>query len=135
MTINQITRITLRASASYDIVLGGIVLLFHPVIYKYFHITPPNHLGYIQMLALFVVVLGVMQAMAAPNPAAKTDLIICSLLMKVSYCVVVFGHLVCGAIPGLWVVFALIDLLVAVILILFLESLHKEATQREAATG
>ena len=120
MKLESLTRAALWISAGYDIALGLVVLVFYSWIYSTFSIEPANHAGYVQMLALFVVTLGVMQALAARDLSRGRDLLICSLLMKLSYVGVVLGHLFFGSIPPLWVIFALIDLCFAGVYVAYL---------------
>lgn len=118
----RVMRAALGVGAAYDVVLGLAVALFHPMIYKALGIEPANHAGYVQMLGLFVFVLGVMQGLAAVSTASKKDLIFCVLLMKLSYCLVVFGHWIFGSIPSVWIAFAWIDTVFAIIFVWFLLS-------------
>ena len=110
MKLESLTRAALWISAAYDFILGVVVVIFYRRIYTTFAIEPANHSGYVQLLALFVMTLGVMQALAARDLARGRDLVLCALLMKISYAGVVLGHLFFGAIPTLWVWFAICDL-------------------------
>lgn len=96
-------------ASAYDGVLGLIFLLLPLPLYEWYQITPPNHLGYVQFPAALLVVFGLMFLSIARNPARNRNLIPYGILLKVSYCAVVFGYWVSQGIPDLWKPFAIAD--------------------------
>jgi hypothetical protein len=104
------------AAAAYDGILGITFLLLSGNIFEWFNVTPPNHPGYIEFPALLLIAFAVMYGAIARNPVANRNLIPFGMLLKVSYCAVVFGHWLRGGIPNLWKPWAVADL---VFLVLF----------------
>lgn len=104
-------------SGLYDGVLG---LLFLAIPYQLFSMTniaPPNHIGYIQFPALLLVIFGIMFLNIARDPVANRNLILYGILLKISYCSVVFLNWMQSNIPIMWVVFAFFDLLFLVLFV------------------
>ncbi len=104
------------AAAVYDAVLGLAFLFAAPAVFEWWGVTPPNHFGYVQFPAALLIVFALMFLAIAKRPAANRRLIPYGMLLKVSYCGVVFYHWISSGIPGMWKPFAIIDL---VFLILF----------------
>jgi len=100
----------------YDAILGLGFLLFPGSIFQSFDVTPPNHPGYVQFPAALLIVFGLLYLAVARNPVANRNLIPYGMLLKVSYCGVVFWYWFTTGIPGMWKPWALFDL---VFLILF----------------
>jgi len=75
-----------------------------------------NHFGYAQFPGALLIVFALMYLAIARRPVANRNLIPYGMLLKVSYCGVVFYHWLSAGIPGMWKPFAVIDL---VFLILF----------------
>ena len=101
----------------YDSILGILFLAIPYRIFEIFQITPPNHIGYLQFPALLLIIFGIMFFQIAKDPISNRHFILYGILLKFSYCIVVFSHWIIGNIPFIWVPFAFIDLL---FLILFL---------------
>jgi len=104
------------ASAVYDIVLGLIFGLFYKPVYNTFQTTLPNHAGYIQLIAMYLLIFGIGFWFVAKNPAAHLGIIRLGIMMKLAFIVVVMGHLFFGSVPNFYVPFAVID---AAFLVLF----------------
>lgn len=102
--------------AVYDGLLGLAFLLTGPAVFRHFGVTPPNHFGYVQFPAALLIVFGLMFVAIALNPEMRRGLIPYGMLLKLSYCGVVFGHWMTGGIPFMWKPFAIADL---VFLVLF----------------
>ena len=102
-------------AAAYDIVLGIVFGLFYRTIYDRFGATLPNHAGYVQLPALFIVVFGIGFWMVARDPKSNIGIVTLGILMKLSFCAVVFGHLLFGKSLPFFVPFAVIDLLFALV--------------------
>ncbi|MBU1043174.1 MAG: hypothetical protein KJ915_02095 [Candidatus Omnitrophica bacterium] len=96
-------------AALYDGILGVLFLIVPLQICKTFNITPPNHLGYVQFPALLLIAFAVLFMNIARDPIANKNLLLYGILLKISYCSVVFYHLAFGVIPLIWVVFAFLD--------------------------
>ncbi|MFH1542418.1 MAG: hypothetical protein ABIE84_04945 [bacterium] len=97
-------------SALYDGVLAILFLLISGQVYSYFNIALPNHMGYLQWPALMLLIFTVMFVEIALDPKGKRNLIFYGILLKISFCSVVFPHWLMGNIPSMWVPFAFCDL-------------------------
>lgn len=98
------------AAAVYDGVLG-LAFLFAPQrVFHAFHVTPPNHYGYVQFPAALLIVFAALFLAIARSPHTNRNLIPFGMLLKVSYCSVVFVYWVGTGIPNMWKPFAIIDL-------------------------
>ena len=96
-------------SAAYDGILG-LAFIFLPLsIYSRFDIIPPNHIGYLHFPAALLIVFALMFINIALNPLRNRNLIPYGILLKISYCSVVFWHWFTGDIPNMWKLFALFD--------------------------
>lgn len=97
-------------AALYDGILG-LFFVFAPItVFKWFDVTPPNHLGYVHFPAALLIVFALMFLAIARNPASNRNLIPYGVLLKISYCGVVFFHWFTTGIPYMWKPFAIIDL-------------------------
>lgn len=106
-------------SAAYDGILG-IAFLWAPLaIFNRLGTTPPNHVGYIHFPAALLIVFALMFINIARQPLRNRNLIPYGILLKVSYCSVVFWHWFTAGIPFMWKPFAIFD---AVFLLLFVWS-------------
>jgi len=98
-------------AALYDIGLGlGFMLGFEPIFHR-FGVQLPNHDAYVQLPAAMIVTFGLGFAMVSRDPARHRGIITLGVLMKLSFAGVVLAHRLFGEIPGMWVPFALCDLL------------------------
>jgi len=104
-------------SALYDGVLGLGFLFAAPALFDWFGVTPPNHFGYVHFPGALLVTFALLFLAVARNPVANRNLIPYGILLKVSYCGVVFYHWISAGIPNMWKPFAWADL---VFLILFI---------------
>jgi len=104
-------------SAAYDGILGLAFLISPLYIFNWLEITPPNHLGYIHFSAFLLIVFAIMFINIARYPVRNRNLIPYGILLKVSYCTVVFGHWLVDGIPDVWKLFAIFDV---VFLVLFI---------------
>lgn len=103
-------------AALYDGILGGVFLFSPGYAFEVFKTTPPNHPGYVQFPAALLLVFAIMFIVIALNPSGNRRLIPYGILLKISYCGVVFRHWFDGGIPDMWKPFAILDL---VFLLLF----------------
>jgi len=116
------------ASAVYDILLALIFGLFYKPVYNTFQTTLPNHAGYIQLIAMYILIFGIGFWFVAKNPAAHLGIIRLGIMMKLAFIVVVFGHLFFGSVPNFYVPFAAIDTAFLVLFIMA-ESLVRRIAQ------
>jgi hypothetical protein len=97
-------------SAAYDGILGVVFLFVGPMVYDYFGIERPNHLGYLHFPALLLIVFALLYWQIATNPVKHRDLIPYGIGLKAAYCGVVFFHRATAGIPTMWMPFAWLDL-------------------------
>ena len=126
MNNNLAVKVLFYIAAAYDGVLGIIFLAKPMCLFEAFEITPPNHAGYVQFPAMLLVVFAVLFFNIARNPAANRNLILYGILLKVSYCTVVFGYWFTDGIPIIWKPFAICDLIFIALFILAQQSLGQE---------
>jgi len=110
------TTLLFAIAAVFDGILGIIGLFWTPWLFRTFGVTPPNHVGYTQFPAALLIVFALMFVAVARNPPANRNLILYGMLLKISYCGVVFYHWLGEGLPAMWKPFAVIDL---VFLLLF----------------
>jgi hypothetical protein len=103
-------------AALYDGALGLIALFAGVQLFQWFGVTPPNHWGYVQFPGALLVVFAIMFVAIATNPAKNRGLIPYGMLLKVSYCGVVFFHWFTAGLPNMWKPFAICD---AIFFVLF----------------
>lgn len=107
----------------YDGILGIIFLAFPLSLLQFFGVPVPPHPAYIQFSAALLLVFAIMFLTIARNPRANRNLMLYGILLKISYCSVVFWYWAFGSISLVWKPFAVFDL---VFLFLFLWS-YREA--------
>ena len=98
-------------AALYDLVLGLVFGLFYQPIYARFGVEPPNHPGYVQLSAMFIFIIGFGFYLVTRDPVGNRQIILLGILMKIGFCLVVFGHLFFGTVPPIYVPFAILDFL------------------------
>ncbi len=116
MKSHMMTSILFWISCIYDGLLGLAFLFFSMKIFETYQITPPNHIGYIQFPAAILLLFAIMFAAIARDPIANKNMIPYGILLKLSYCAVVFGHWMMQDLPGIWKPFAICD---AIFVVLF----------------
>jgi hypothetical protein len=97
-------------AAVYDGFLGAHFLLAPGPIFHHWHVTPPNHAGYVQFPGALLLVFAIMFAAIARDPVANRNCILYGILLKVAYCGIVFAYWFTSGIPIIWKPFAIIDL-------------------------
>ena len=102
-------------AALYDGILGLAFLFLPGAIFARFGVTPPNHLGYVQFPAALLIVFALMFLAIARDAEANRNLIPFGILLKVSYCAVVFAYWSTTGIPAMWKPFAVADLVFIVL--------------------
>jgi len=103
-------------AAIYDGALGLIALFWSGPLFRWFEVTPPNHPGYAQFPGAILIVFAVMFLEVARKPFGNRGLIPYGMLLKVSFCGVVFFHWFTTGLPDMWKPFAVCD---AIFLALF----------------
>jgi hypothetical protein len=98
-------------AAAYDGILGAAFIFIPSSIFSWFNVSPPNHPGYIHFPAALLIVFALMFINIALAPIRNRNLIPYGILLKVSYCSVVFWHWFSGGIPPMWKPFALFDVI------------------------
>jgi hypothetical protein len=102
-------------AALYDGILG-LAFLFRPdAVFTVFAVTPPNHFGYVQFPAALLLVFALMFAAIARDAEANRNLIPFGILLKISYCGVVFAYWFTTGIPAMWKPFAVADVIFVVL--------------------
>lgn len=96
-------------AAVYDGILGLAFVGLAPTIFDAFGVTRPNHLGYVQFPGLLLIVFALMFARIARAPQPNRHLMIYGILLKASFCGVVFWHWLLHDVPGMWKPLALAD--------------------------
>ncbi|MBU0641048.1 MAG: hypothetical protein KKB50_19470 [Planctomycetes bacterium] len=96
-------------AAIYDGVLGVAFIVFPAALYHRFGVTPPNHWGYVDFGAALLIVFALMFVNIARRPQANRNLIPYGVLLKLSYCAVVFRYWLAEDIPGMWKPLAFAD--------------------------
>ncbi len=112
----------------YDGVLGVLFLIAPMKLFNMLDITPPNHIGYVQFPALLLITFAVLFFNIAANPIANKNLVMYGVMLKISYCSVVFYHWIFGSIPTVWVLFGFCDF---VFLLIFLYTIKIFASLQE----
>lgn len=128
--LHKAIQILFAVAALYDGALGLLFLLAGNAPFKWFHIVPPNHPGYVQFPAALLVVFAIMFAAIARDPIKNRNLIIYGILLKISYCAVSGFHWIAGGIPTMWKPFCICDI---IFIILFARAWT--ALRNEIATG
>ncbi len=117
-------------AAVYDALLGLLFFFFHPQIYAWFGITPPNHPGYVQLPAIFISIMGLADYYVYLDIVRNRDIVKIRILMKLAYSLLCFYHYVFGSLPTLWVNIAVFNVVFIVPYLLFLRA----STTRIAST-
>jgi hypothetical protein len=95
----------------YDFVLGLVYLLAYKPIYERLGIALPNHPGYVQLNAIFIVIFGLGFLLVARSPERNRDIIKLGVLLKLAYSGLVLTYYFLGNMPAMWVLWAVADLL------------------------
>lgn len=122
-------RVLFVVAALYDGILGIAFLVAAPALFEWVGITPPNHFGYVHFPAALLIVFALMFWAIARNPVANRDLVPYGILLKVSYCAVVFYHWFTAGVPFIWKPFAIADLVFLVLFIWAYSLLKKQALE------
>ena len=119
-------------AAIYDGLLGINFLFFGNCAYQLCNITPPNHIGYVQFPAGLLIIFAIMFITIAKNPIKNRNLIPYGILLKITYCAVVFYHWFTTEIPYMWKPFAIFDLLFLILFLWAYLSIGKTSLQQRS---
>lgn len=108
----------------YDGILGALFLIAPMQLFAAANITPPNHIGYVQFPAFLLIIFAVMFFNIAKDPIANKNLILYGILLKLSYCAIVFVYAMVGQMPWMWIPFAYCDLAFLVVFIVARKQLN-----------
>ncbi|MCX6746574.1 MAG: hypothetical protein NTU63_00365 [Candidatus Pacearchaeota archaeon] len=115
-------------SAIYDILLGIVFTFFYKPVFSLLGIPLPDFAGYISLIGVFLIVLGVGYYYISRGDLAKNrDLIKIGILYKFAYSSVAFFYLIFDTVPHLifvWV-FGVADLIFAILFIECLKHIKK----------
>ncbi len=117
MNTTRSTRILFLIAALYDGLLGLAFLFVPSLVFELVNVSPPNHLGYVHFPAALLLVFTWMFVDIAQNPHERIRLIRYGILLKVSYCGVIFYHWLGEGLPTIWKPFAIMDLIFIVLFI------------------
>ncbi|MFL5244153.1 MAG: hypothetical protein ACJ8FY_18775 [Gemmataceae bacterium] len=112
------TRLLFAIAGVYDFVIGLAFLFFGPQVYDTAGVPHPNHWGYVQFIALLLMVFGIMFFAVASNPVTNRNLILYGMLLKLSYTGLVGYYWLTVDCPVLFKPFAIIDGLMFVLFLL-----------------
>lgn len=118
-------------AALYDGVLGIIFLFTSGRVFEAYGTIPPNHPGYVQFPAALLLIFAIMFAAIARDPIHNRRLIPYGIMLKLSYCGIVFFHWLDGGISGMWKPFAIFDLVFLVLFALAFSALGKSSARAE----
>jgi hypothetical protein len=96
-------------AALYEIILGVVYFLGYETLYRRAGVALPNHPGYVQLNALFVIVMGAGFWFIARAPERNRDLIKVGVLFKAAYAGIIFYYLYRGNMPTMWLPWAISD--------------------------
>lgn len=97
-------------AGAYDGLLGLAFLFGANAIFRWSQVTPPNHFAYVQFPGALLVIFGLMFLAIAGKPHKNRSLIPYGILLKLSYCGIVFYYWFAEGIPAFWKPFAVFDL-------------------------
>ena len=117
MRIEKLISLLFAAAAAYDGILGIAFLVFPLALYQRFNVPLPNHWGYVEFAAAVLIIFAIMFANVARRPLANRNLIIYGVLLKLSYCAVVFGNWLSAGIPDMWKPLAFADAAFAILFV------------------
>lgn len=118
-------------SALYDGILGIIFLCASGRVFDAYGVTPPNHPGYVQFPAALLLIFAIMFVVIARDPIKNRHLIPYGIMLKLSYCGIVFLHWFDDGIPGMWKPFAIFDSAFLVLFALAFVALGKSSAAAE----
>jgi hypothetical protein len=112
-------------AALYELILGAVYFLGYESFYRRAGVALPNHPGYVQLNALFVIIAGVGFWFVAMAPARNRDLIKMGVLFKAAYAGIVFYYMYRGNMPAMWLPWAICDVAFLVAFLVALRALPR----------
>jgi hypothetical protein len=119
-------------AALYDGALGLSFLVKPGAVFRRLGVTPPNHPGYVQFPAALLIIFTLIFLRIAADPAGNRGLIPYGILLKLSYCGIVFYYWPTGDLSWIWKPFAVCDL---AFLILFVRAFLSPGARGGAGVG
>lgn len=110
-------------AAAYDFILGLAYLVAYRPIFAGFGVAQPNHPGYVQLNAIFVIIFGLGFLLVARAPERNRDIIKLGVLLKLAYGGLVLTYWFMGNMPAMWLPWAVLDLLFMVAFLAALRAL------------
>jgi len=104
----------------YDVLLGGVFVLFYVSIYAYFKITLPNHPGYIYVPALFIIAGGIGEFLLARNLLRNIDLAVLRMLMKLSFASAIIYSYFRYGVPQIFLLISVASIIGIVVTLFFI---------------
>lgn len=119
MTARQLdpTRVLFVSAAAYDALLGGVFLVAPMWPFHRFGVPEPNHPAYVQFPGALLIIFGLMFLTVARDPPRYRHLIGFGILLKLAYCGLAFAYWATRGAPGMFKVFAVIDLVMGVLFV------------------
>ena len=117
-------------AAAYDGVLGLAFVAAPARLFDLLNVTPPNHFGYVQFPSALLVVFALMFVAIALNAERNRNLIPFGMMLKVSYCGVVFLYWFTEDIPNLWKPFAVMDVLFFILFLIAFRRIGRNGVVR-----
>jgi hypothetical protein len=103
-------KLLLIVSALYDGLLGAAFLVAPVALFRFFGVTPPDPLAYVQFPALLLFIFAVMFWRIAADPIRRRDQLFYGMALKVSYAGIVFWYQLHGGLPSMWLPWAYADI-------------------------
>ncbi len=101
-------------AALYEGVIGVLFFIRPMAVFRWFEVTPPNHVGYVKFPALLLILFTLMFVQIASDPERHRGFIPYGVGLKVSYSGLVFWYWATTGVPSMWKPFAVIDALMVV---------------------
>ncbi len=117
MTAKELIRWLFLLAALYDGGLGAVFLLAPTWPFRVTSVTEPNHLAYVQFPGALLIIFALMFLTVARDPVRFRHLIPYGVLLKVAYCGLAFWYWYSEGIPGMWKIFAVVDLVLGVLFV------------------
>jgi hypothetical protein len=120
-------KLVLALSGIYEAVIGVAFLFGASALFRTFHVTPPNHDGYIRFPALVLLIFAVMFFRGAVDPVGRRDVLLYGAALKLSYFGLVFWYRFQGGVPAMWIPFAYADVAFFALFLLGWRSVSKSS--------
>src|SRR5437588_12579686 len=108
-------RLLFYLAALYDGILGLAFVVAHHSVLQSVNVPSPYHVGFVQFPAALLIVFAAMFLAVARRPRENRNLIPYGILLKVSYCSVVFAYWFLRRLSFIWKPFAIIDVVFGVL--------------------